>query len=130
VKRSGKIMKKKVAILGGGNGAFAMASDLALQGFEVRMWSKYFEELSEIKKTRTIKVSGPMIQGEAKISVITDQIAEAIKGVDLICLNSSIYSTIRSRKPFASHRRWAGDIPFPRNIWLISYVQILKGKRL
>jgi opine dehydrogenase len=78
-------MKKKVAILGGGNGAFAMASDLALQGFEVRMWSKYFEELSEIKKTRTIEVSGPMIQGEAKISVITDQIAEAIKDVDLIC---------------------------------------------
>ncbi len=61
-------MGKKVAILGGGNGAFAMASDLALQGFEVRMWSKYFDEFQEIKKTHTIKVSGPLIQGEAKIS--------------------------------------------------------------
>jgi len=78
-------MSKKVAILGGGNGAFAMASDLALQGFEVRMWSKYSDELKEIKKTHTIKVSGPLEQGEAKISIITDRIEEAIKGADLIC---------------------------------------------
>ena len=78
-------MGKKVAILGGGNGAFAMASDLALQGFEVRMWSKYFDEFKEIKKTHTIKVSGPLIQGEAKVSMITDNMKEAIKNADLIC---------------------------------------------
>ena len=78
-------MGKRVAILGGGNGAFAMASDLALQGFEVRMWSKYFDEFREIKKTHTIRVSGPLIQGEARISVITDHIEGAIKGADLIC---------------------------------------------
>jgi opine dehydrogenase len=78
-------MGKKVAILGGGNGAFAMASDLAMQGFEVRMWSKYFDEFREIKKTHTIKVSGPLIQGEARISMITDNIEEAIRGADLIC---------------------------------------------
>ncbi len=78
-------MGKRVAILGGGNGAFAMASDFALQGYEVRMWSKYFDEFKEIKKTHTIKVSGPLIQGEAKISMITDNIKEAIKDADLIC---------------------------------------------
>jgi opine dehydrogenase len=78
-------VKPKVAVLGGGNGAFAMASDLALQGFEVRMWTKRFEEFSEIKKTHTIKVSGPLIQGNARISIITDQIEVAIKGADLIC---------------------------------------------
>jgi opine dehydrogenase len=78
-------MGKKVAILGGGNGAFAMASDLALQGFEVRMWSKYFDEFKEIKKTHTIRVSGPLVQGEAKISMITDHIKEAIQEADLIC---------------------------------------------
>jgi opine dehydrogenase len=78
-------MGKKVAILGGGNGAFAMASDLALQGFEVRMWSKYFDEFKEIQKTLTIKVSGPLIQGEAKISLITDNMEEAIQDADLIC---------------------------------------------
>jgi opine dehydrogenase len=80
-----KDMGKKVAILGGGNGAFAMASDLALQGYEVRMWSRHLDELKEIKKTGTITVSGPLIQGKAKISLITSEIEKAISGVDLIC---------------------------------------------
>jgi opine dehydrogenase len=92
--RSEKIMKKRVAVLGGGNGAFAMASELALQGFEVRMWSKYFDEFREIKKTRTIKVSGPLIQGEARISMITDKIEEAIKGVNLICFPLPAFTQI------------------------------------
>jgi opine dehydrogenase len=78
-------MGKKVAILGGGNGAFAMASDLALQGYEVRMWSRFFDEFKKIKKTHTIIVSGPLIQGEANISMITGEIEKAIRGVDLIC---------------------------------------------
>jgi len=78
-------MKGKVAVLGGGNGAFAMASDLSLQGYEVRMWSKYPEELEEIKKSHTIKVSGPLIQGEAKVSLIADRIEDAVRGADLIC---------------------------------------------
>ena len=67
-RRRATIDVKRVAVLGRGNGAFAMASDLALQGFEVRMWSKPFDELEEIQKTHTINVSGPLIHGEAKIS--------------------------------------------------------------
>ena len=76
---------KRVAVLGRGNGAFAMASDLSHQGFEVSMWSKPFGELKKIQKTRTINVSGPLIQGEAKIHNITEDIEEAVRGADLIC---------------------------------------------
>jgi opine dehydrogenase len=76
---------KRVAVLGRGNGAFAMASDLSHQGFEVSMWSKPFGELKKIQKTRTINISGPLIQGEAKIHNITENIEEAVRGADLIC---------------------------------------------
>jgi opine dehydrogenase len=78
-------MGKKIAILGGGNGAFAMASDLALQGHEIRMWSKFPEEFRQVKETHRIKVSGPLLQGEAKIGVITEKMEEAVKEADLIC---------------------------------------------
>lgn len=78
-------MTAKVAVLGGGNGAFAMASDLSLQGHEVRMWSKFPNELEEIEKTHTIKVSGPLIRGEARIALVTDKIGEAVRGANLIC---------------------------------------------
>ncbi len=96
-------MGKRVAVLGGGNGAFAMASDLALQGFEVRMWSKYFDELKEIKKTHTIRVSGPLIQGEARISMITDDINEAIKDADLICSPIPAFTQISVAESLLPH---------------------------
>ncbi len=96
-------VKGKVAVLGGGNGAFAMASDLTLQGFEVRMWSKYFDEFREIKKTHTIKVSGPLIQGEAEISMITDDIREAIQGADLICSPIPAFTQISAAESLLPH---------------------------
>ncbi len=77
-------MTERVAVLGGGNGSFAAAADLALQGCEVRMWSKFPEELRQIAATGTIKVSGPTLQGEAPIAVVTDDVREAVRGVELI----------------------------------------------
>ena len=94
---------KRVAILGGGNGAFAMASDLALQGFEVRMWSKYPDEFKEVKKTLTIKVSGPLIQGEAKISLITEDMKEAIRDADLICSPIPAFTQISVAESLSAH---------------------------
>lgn len=76
---------KRVAVLGRGNGSFAMASDLSLQGFQVTLWSEPFDELKKIQKTHTIKVSGPLVQGEAKIHRITDDIEGAVQEADLIC---------------------------------------------
>ncbi len=87
-------MTAKVAVLGGGNGAFAMASDLSFQGHEVRMWSKFPEELEPIKKTHTIQVSGPLVQGEARISLITERIEEALRGADLICCPIPAFSQL------------------------------------
>ncbi|HME43191.1 MAG TPA: NAD/NADP octopine/nopaline dehydrogenase family protein [Syntrophorhabdales bacterium] len=77
-------MRKKVAVLGGGNGSFAAAADFALQGCEVRMWSKFPEELKTIRDTGTIKVTGPTLQGEAPITLITDDVREAVRGVEVI----------------------------------------------
>ena len=79
-------MVKRVAILGGGNGSFAAAADLALQGCEVRMWSKFPDELKEIKKTGFIRVSGPLIEGEAPIALITEDVNEALRGVEVIVI--------------------------------------------
>jgi len=78
-------MARKVAVLGGGNGSFAMASDLSLLGFEVRMWSRFPEEFDEIRSNKTIRVSGPIMQKDAHIVCVTADIGEAVDGVDLIC---------------------------------------------
>src|SRR4030067_3093133 len=67
------------------------------------MWSKYFDEFKEIKKTYTIKVSGPLMQGEAKVSMITDIMKEAIQDADLICSPIPAFTQISVAESFLPH---------------------------
>jgi opine dehydrogenase len=75
----------KIAVLGGGNGAFAMAADLSLQGHEVRLWNRSLPTVEPLIKTRKIKVSGSLMTVEAELAHVTTEIAEAVKGADLLC---------------------------------------------
>ncbi len=75
----------KIAVLGGGNGAFAMAADLSLQGHEVRLWSRSSATVEPLVKTRRIKVSGPLVTAEAEITQVTTDIVEAVRGAELLC---------------------------------------------
>jgi opine dehydrogenase len=96
-------MIRKVAVLGGGNGSFATAADFALQGCDVRMWSKFPDELRDIRKRGTIRVSGPLIQGEAPIALITDNIGEAVEGVEVIVSVLPAFTQIPIAESLAPH---------------------------
>jgi opine dehydrogenase len=98
-------MVKRVAVLGGGNGSFAAAADLALQGCEVRMWSKFPDELKDIKQTGTIRVSGPLIQGEAPVALITDDIDEAVRDVEVIVSVLPAFTQVPIAESLAPHLR-------------------------
>ena len=77
----------KIAILGGGHGAHAMAADLTLRGFSVNMYEmpEYKHNLANLFQTETIEVTG-VIQGTVKLEKVTSDIEEAIKDVKYIVL--------------------------------------------
>lgn len=79
--------KKQIAIIGGGHGAHTMATDLALRGYRIRMYeqSEFIGKLSVLRQTLTIQSSGA-VEGTAKIELLTDNMAEAIAGVDYIAV--------------------------------------------
>lgn len=79
--------KKTIAILGGGNGAHTMAADLSMRGYRVRMYeqSAFIHKLSVLQQTLTIHCSG-LLNGSAKIEMLTDDMAAAIDGVDYIAV--------------------------------------------
>jgi opine dehydrogenase len=83
---------KEIAVLGGGNGAFTIAGDMALAGYKVRMWTAFPEEFDKLFETKTVKLEGLGRAGEAKIDLVTKDLAEAIKGADLICSPSPAFS--------------------------------------
>lgn len=79
--------KKRIAIIGGGNGAHTMAADLALRGYSVRMYEQpeFIGKLAVLKQTLTIHCTG-IIEGTAKIEMLTDDLAQAIDDVAFIAV--------------------------------------------
>jgi opine dehydrogenase len=75
----------KIAVLGGGNGSFAAAGDFALQGHEVRLWRRDAAEVARHRADGSrIVVKDSNGRHEAKLALVTTDIAEAIKGCKLI----------------------------------------------
>lgn len=60
-------MSLKVAVIGGGNGGFATASQMALAGHEVHLFElpDFSANIAELKETPVIEVSGALLTGEA-----------------------------------------------------------------
>jgi opine dehydrogenase len=77
---------KKIAIIGGGNGAFTAAADLTLAGYEVTLCEneKFKDNIKDLLISKTISLAGVGRTGEAKIYKVTTNLEEAIDGVDLI----------------------------------------------
>ena len=74
-----------VAIIGAGNGGKAVAADLALHGAEVRLfeWPEYGRNIEALVETPIIETEG-VLHGEARLALVTGDLAEAVDGVDLI----------------------------------------------
>jgi opine dehydrogenase len=75
----------KIAVLGGGNGSFAAAGDFALQGHEVRLWRRDVDAVAAHRAAGgTITVKDFADHHEAKLALITNDMAEAVKDAALI----------------------------------------------
>jgi opine dehydrogenase len=75
----------KIAVLGGGNGSFAAAGDLALQGHDVRLWRRDARLVVEHRAAGSrITVKDSNGRHEAQLALVTTDIAEAARDSELI----------------------------------------------
>jgi opine dehydrogenase len=75
----------RIAVLGGGNGSFAAAGDLALAGHDVRLWRRDVEAVKAHNSAGgAIIVKDFRGRHEAKLSLITTNIGEAVRDAELI----------------------------------------------
>ncbi|WP_158734686.1 NAD/NADP-dependent octopine/nopaline dehydrogenase family protein [Alteribacillus sp. YIM 98480] len=77
---------KKIAVLGGGNGAHALAAEQSLNGNEVRLFEleRFRHCIDKVFETKEINVIGDVIEGKASISVVTSNIRKAISGAEIV----------------------------------------------
>jgi len=87
----------KIAVVGGGNGAYAAAADLTEQGHEVHMWRR---NTGALKSVLTLKDA----EGERNVSVSTSvEIGEALRGAELVFMPDPAFTQADNAKRIAPH---------------------------
>ena len=118
---------KEIVVLGGGNGAFTTAGDMALAGYNVRMWTAFPGEFEKLFETSTVKLDGLGRTGEARINLVTADLAEAVRGADLVCSPSPAFSQEDIAKLIGPHLE-DGQVIFlsPGSLGSYLFAKVLK----
>jgi len=73
-----------VAVLGGGNGAFATAADLALAGHAVRLWRRAAADLAPVRAAGGIELAAEGRHGLARLERVSADLRETVDGADVV----------------------------------------------
>lgn len=86
--------KPKFAVLGTGNSGQAFAADITLKGYSVNLAEvpEFEDNLRAIEKKGGIEISGEAGNGFARLNMLTTDLKQAIKGVDIIIVGGSAYA--------------------------------------
>jgi opine dehydrogenase len=94
----------KIAVLGGGNGSFAAAGDFALQGHDVRLWRRDTDLVREhCAKGSCIAVKDANGRHDAQLALVTTDIAEAVRGAELILCPAPAFAQTDIARQLAPH---------------------------
>ena len=77
----------KIAVIGAGNGGQSIAGYLALQGYETSLYDIDVQKMDILKQKGGIELTG-RIEGFGKIDCITTDIAEAVKGAQIVMVTT------------------------------------------
>jgi opine dehydrogenase len=90
----------KIAVIGGGNGAYAAAADLTARGHEVRLWRRDAATLAA-SKGLTLKDA----DGERRIELasVSADIGNALRGAELIFMPDPAFTQLDNARRIAPH---------------------------
>jgi len=94
----------KIAVLGGGNGSFAAAGDLALQRHAVRLWRRDAEMVAQHKAAGS-KIIVKDVNGkhEVALDLVTTNISDAVRDAELILCPAPAFAQADIARALAPH---------------------------
>lgn len=92
----------EIAILGAGNGGQATAAHLALVGHRVRLYDRYPAVTAAFTGSRKLQLKGS-VSGEAELAVVTNEIAKAVVGAELILVTVPGFALAWVAEHMAAH---------------------------
>jgi len=93
----------KIAILGGGHGCYAAAADLSEAGHEVRLWRRDAQALKAVISSGAIVLKDADGAREVRIARATADIAEALRGAQLVLIPSPAIAQEDIARAMAPH---------------------------
>ena len=90
----------RIAVIGGGNGAYAAAADLTERGHEVRLWRRDAQALAG-SKTLMLKDA----DGERRIELasVSPDLASALRGAELVFMPDPAFTQLDNARRIAPH---------------------------
>ncbi len=82
----------RIAVLGGGHGAYAAAADLAEQGHEIRLWRRDARALAPVLETSTIVLKDFKGRRLVRIALATADMGRAVNGAELILVPAPAFA--------------------------------------
>jgi opine dehydrogenase len=74
----------KIAVIGGGHGAYAAAADLSEAGHEIRHWRRDASAFGPLLETSTIDIKDQNGERPVAIHLVTTDLGEAVSGASLV----------------------------------------------
>jgi len=93
----------RIAVLGGGNGAYAAAADLAEQGHEVRLWRRDAAALAPVSDTQSIRLKDARGLREVKLALATADIGAAMRGAQLLLIPAPAMAQVDIARAMTPH---------------------------
>jgi len=117
------VNRPKFAVLGTGNSGQAYAADITLKGFSVNLAEvpEFEDNLRAIEKKGGIEISGDAGNGFAKLNMITTDLKEAVRGVDVIIIGGSAYAHEPFSKALTEHFEDGQFILFTSNFGALRF---------
>ena len=113
----------KFAVLGTGNSGQTFAADVALKGYAVNLAEvpAFADNLDAIRDKGGIEISGEAGSGFARPDMMTTDLKEAIKGVDIIFIGGSAHAHEPFSRALAAHFEDGQFIVFTSNFGALRF---------
>jgi opine dehydrogenase len=90
----------KVAVLGGGNGAYAAAADLTEKGHEVRFWRR---DAAALRRSSVLTLKDASGERDVSTHVLCVDIGEAVRGAELVFMPDPAFTQADNARRLAPH---------------------------
>ncbi|HVL56536.1 MAG TPA: NAD/NADP octopine/nopaline dehydrogenase family protein [Burkholderiaceae bacterium] len=93
----------KIAVLGGGHGAYAAAADLSEQGHEVRLWRRNAAELAPVVASGSVGMKDERGARRVPIALATADIGAAVRDAQLLLIPGPATAQVDIARAAAPH---------------------------